>query len=220
MTKQIVFLDEYIKAEPYTTSEIISEFADISHHSVQALISKRKADLEKFGKVAFEMRPLTDSQTGQKEKIFLLNDPQATLLITYLKNTDAVRIFKVNLVKAFYEMRSELYKRASTRHELKKKHKSLAETIKGIPAHSNSDKDYINYNNLIYKLVFGCTASGLRKHRGAKKDAVASDYLTSEEMEKVADMTDKVCLCIEIGIPFFEIQKRLKPQNQEEVQYD
>ena len=89
MTKQLVFLDEYIKAEPYTTSEIIAEFADISHHGVQALISKRKADLEKFGKVAFEMRPLTDSQTVQKEKIFLLNDPQATLLITYLKNTDA-----------------------------------------------------------------------------------------------------------------------------------
>lgn len=215
MTKQLVFLDEYIKAEPYTTSEIIAEFAGITHNSVQRLISKRKTDLEKFGKVGFEIRPLTDSKTEQKEKIFLLNDPQATLLITYLKNTDAVRAFKIALVKAFYEMRTELLKRATTRQELKKKHKSLAETVKSIPAHPNSVMDYINYNNLIYRLVFGCTAEVLRKQRGAGKDAVASDYLTSDEMEKVADTTDKVCLCIEIGMPFSEIKARLNPGDSE-----
>ncbi|EHZ84787.1 phage protein [Streptococcus pneumoniae 8190-05] len=35
-------------------------------------------------------------------KIYRLNEQQATLLITYLRNTEPVRKFKMNLVKAFF----------------------------------------------------------------------------------------------------------------------
>jgi len=41
----------------------------------------------------------------------ILNEQQATLLITYLRNTEPVKEFKKNLVKAFFEMRDELSKR-------------------------------------------------------------------------------------------------------------
>lgn len=37
--------------------------------------------------------------------MILLNEPQATLLITYLRNTEQVRRFKKNLVFEFYRMR-------------------------------------------------------------------------------------------------------------------
>lgn len=58
-------------------------------------IQKYEGDFEDFGKVRFKMEPL---ESGQKEKIYLLNEEQATLLMTYLRNSDIVRKFKKNLV--------------------------------------------------------------------------------------------------------------------------
>ena len=45
------------------------------------------------------------SREKTKIEVILLNEPQATLLITYLRNTEQVRRFKKNLVFEFYRMR-------------------------------------------------------------------------------------------------------------------
>lgn len=62
-------------------------------------------------------------------KIYRLNEQQATLLITYLKNTEPVRRFKMNLVKAFFEMREELSKFRMQRALEKPKRKTLHDSI-------------------------------------------------------------------------------------------
>ncbi|VTS49055.1 pRha family phage regulatory protein [Streptococcus dysgalactiae subsp. equisimilis] len=76
----LVYLDG--KKEPYTTSEIIAECAGVKHHAVQEHIRKNKERLERLGKVSFQMRPLP---SGQQAKDYILNEQQATLLITFLK---------------------------------------------------------------------------------------------------------------------------------------
>lgn len=58
--------------------------------------------------MAFEMPKPSSPQGGRPETIALLNEQQATLLVTYCKNTEVVRKFKVALVKAFYDMRQKL----------------------------------------------------------------------------------------------------------------
>lgn len=56
----LVFLEpNYLKAVPFTKSDVIAEFAEVSHHAIQQTISKNIKDLEEFGKVAFEMRALS-----------------------------------------------------------------------------------------------------------------------------------------------------------------
>lgn len=105
----LVYLDG--KKEPYTTSEIIAECAELKQDTVQSLIRNHKDDLEVFGVFGFEIRkPSKGSLGGRPRKIYHLNEQQATLLITYLDNTKPVREFKVALVKAFFEMRDELSK--------------------------------------------------------------------------------------------------------------
>lgn len=101
---QLVFVEEE-RQEPCTLSSIVAECAETKHETVQRLIRKRETDLEEFGKVGFEIRP---SKSGQKEKHFMLNEQQATLLITFMRNTEPVIQFKKALVKAFYDMRMEL----------------------------------------------------------------------------------------------------------------
>lgn len=87
-----------------TTTLAIAEGTDTQHKNVLELVRTYKADLEEFGGVAFETRPF-DTAGGQQQREFAnLNEQQATLLLTYMRNSDIVRGFKKRLVKAFYEL--------------------------------------------------------------------------------------------------------------------
>lgn len=50
-----------------------------------------RADFEDFGQVAFETRP---GYNNSQVRFALLNEQQATLLMTFQRNTDQVRAFK------------------------------------------------------------------------------------------------------------------------------
>ncbi len=94
--------------EPMTTSLAIAEGTENTHKAVIQLVRKYVEDLQIFGRVEFEMRPFDTSGGVQTRELAFLNEPQATLLITYLRNTDIVRRFKIALVKAFFELRARL----------------------------------------------------------------------------------------------------------------
>lgn len=57
--------------------------------------------------MAFEMRN-SSSGAGRPTEYALLNEQQATLLLTYMRNNETVKEFKKRLVKAFFEMRDQL----------------------------------------------------------------------------------------------------------------
>ena len=146
---ELVYMDG--KKEPYTTSEIIAECAEVQHHTITRLVRDNKADFEALGILGFKIHKL--DKRGQPKKIYLLNEQQATLLITYLKNTEPVRQFKMNLVKAFFEMRDELSKRYLQRELEKPKRKTLTEAIKSwekAPKHA-----YSTLTNLLLKGATG-----------------------------------------------------------------
>lgn len=97
------------ESEPMTTSLAIAEGTQNPHASVIKLVRKYHDDLSEFGSLGFEIQVMReDGRGGQKAEIALLNEPQATLLLTYMRNSDIVRQFKKKLVKAFFEMRDQL----------------------------------------------------------------------------------------------------------------
>lgn len=88
-----------------TTTLAIAEGTLNDHASVIALARRYQADLEDFGLVRFEIRPREAGQHGGGDTEFaILNEPQSTLLLTYMRNTDIVRAFKKKLVREFWEM--------------------------------------------------------------------------------------------------------------------
>lgn len=91
-----------------TTSAIIAEGVNVQHKNILAILRDYRADFEEFGIFAFETRKLNEGR-GRPETFALLNEQQATLLVTYCKNTEVVRKFKVALVKAFFEMHERLH---------------------------------------------------------------------------------------------------------------
>ena len=193
---ELVYMDG--KKEPYTTSAIIAECAGIKHHAIQEHIRKQIGRLEQFGKVSFKMRPL---QSGQQAKDYILNEQQATLLVTFLKNTEQVANFKTNLVKAFFEMREELSKFRMQRALEKPKRKTLHDSIdtwEAKPKHAHS-----TMNNLLLKAVTDRNAKQLREERGGYNGI---DSLTSDELEQYQAFEDMVIAMIGLNMSYQEIK--------------
>ena len=92
-----------------TTSILIAQGVGVQHKNLLAVIRNYQNDFEAFGRVAFEMQAFETNGGIQKREIAILNEQQATLLVTYCKNTEIVRKFKVALVKAFCELREQLH---------------------------------------------------------------------------------------------------------------
>lgn len=195
--------------EPFTTSDVIAAFAEVKHHAIQQMIQKHESDFKEFGKLAFEMRPLPESRTKQKAKIYYLNEEQATLLMTYLKNTAQVRAFKKELVRQFYAMRTELYKVQMAKASRRPVRVSMTDAIKALPDSPHKALKYGQYTDLAYKLALGRTARQLRKNRGADKRATASDYMTAEEISLVAEVENKIGVLIGIGMSYQQVKASL-----------
>jgi len=87
-----------------TTTLAIAEGTENEHASVILLVRKYKEDLAEFGGVRFEIAPFATAGGDQMREFANLNEQQATLLLTYMRNSEIVRGFKKRLVKAFFEM--------------------------------------------------------------------------------------------------------------------
>lgn len=202
----LVYLDG--KKEPYTTSEIIAECAELKHDTVQSLIRNHKDDLEVFGVFGFEIRkPSKGSLGGRPRKIYHLNEQQATLLITYLDNTKPVREFKVALVKAFFEMRDEVSKFREQRALEKPTHKTLNEAISKWDNAPKPPHGYSIVSNLLLKLSTGKNKQQLTADRGGK---TGLDCLTSVELAKYQAYERAVIPLIELNMEYGVIRDTLK----------
>lgn len=205
---QLVFVQsQSMKEMPFTTSETIAEYAGIKHHAIQQMIAKHETSLKSFGLVAFEMRAVKKSRGVKYEKLYHLNEQQATLLITFLQNTEQVIRFKTELVRQFYQMRTQLQERQIAKADRKAPHRSLTDAIQSLPQHSKWD--YKMYMDLVYKTVLGKTAAQIRKERGAEKKTPASDYMTAEETQAIARLEDQVAALIDLGMDYQQIKTLL-----------
>lgn len=187
----LVFLEpNRIDGEPFTTSDIIAECAQVQHHAIQQLVARYESDLKEFGTLAFEMRTVKTNLT----KVYHLNEPQATLILTFLKNTQPVREFKKNLVRQFYAMRNELLRRQIERTTLKPIRREMTDVIQ---EYDDGKWSYKKYTDLAYKSVLGKNAAQIRKERGAPKTAKAVDYLTADELAAVTRCTYQISVFLE-----------------------
>ena len=142
-----------------------------------------------------------------------LNEQQATLLFTFLRNTEQVIEFKVLLVKAFYCMRNELVKRTETRDIAKIDRKNLTDMIVDSGEHERMhNKGIPNYTNLVYKSIFGMNKKQLCENRGFvyEKDMNLREFLSNEEIEKVRQREVMVTEFIKLEYDYGQIKNLLK----------
>ena len=148
----------------FTTSLVIAEGTNVRHKNIKELVSKYENDFKDFGKVRVLNATLDTNGGIQKTSYYLLNEQQATFLMTLLRNTKVVVEFKKELVKQFYQMRQILLEKQTvlwqnTRLESKINRLKETDEIKALVAYAkengskNADKYYITFSKLANKAV-------------------------------------------------------------------
>jgi len=192
--------------EPFTTSEVIAECVRAKRDTIQKLIQRHETDFREFGRVGFQIRPLQTKGGEQMVKIYHLNEQQATLLMTYLRNTPVVREFKKELVRQFYAMRKELLNVRVAKAERKPVRLGMTDAIKALPDSPHKQFKYNQYTDLAYRTALGKSARQLRQERGASNTATASDYMSSEEIAAVSNMENHIAVLLNVGMEYQQIK--------------
>jgi len=101
-----------VDGDPMASTEVIAKGMKQQHASVIKLVRKNQAALALFGSLRFEIRvKRTDGRGGEPTEFVMLNERQAALLISFMRNSPEVVEFKVSLVSEFYRMRDALNQR-------------------------------------------------------------------------------------------------------------
>ena len=102
-------LIKVIKDIPRVSHRVIAENTHNKQTSINRLISDNIWDFEEFGDVRFEVEKSQTSgfTSGRPQKTYYLNEEQATLLMTYLRNSSIVKEFKKRLVKEFFSIKDK-----------------------------------------------------------------------------------------------------------------
>lgn len=104
-------LVELRKDDVFTNSKVIAEGTGNQHESISAVIQKYENEIADFGRIDFS--DLKSGKRGRPERIYYLNEEQATFVITLLRNSKVVVKFKKELVCQFYAMRKFLLEKQS-----------------------------------------------------------------------------------------------------------
>lgn len=80
-------LVEVRKNEVFTNSKVIANGTGVEHRHLKRLIEKYKEDIEEFGTMRFKnaVSKHENSNGASVEKIYLLNEEQATFIITLMR---------------------------------------------------------------------------------------------------------------------------------------
>ncbi len=195
------------RMEPYTTADTVAQYAQVRHKTINELIRKHEKDLEEFGTLAFEMEACPHRTGASVQKLYHLNEQQATLLITYLRNTAPVRQFKKALVRGFFEARNELSRREIQRAIKTPVRRNLTDAIRDSgEAERMKGHAYDAYTNLIYKTAIGKTAAQVRKSAGVDRRADAVSLLTADELAEVTRRESQVCTLLDCGMKYKAIK--------------
>lgn len=149
-----------------TDTAMIAANTTNSHESVIKLVRTYLADLESFGRVRFEIRPFETPGGEQTREVALLDEPQSTLLISYMRNNEIVRAFKMKLVRGFMAMRQQL--------------RSLPDPLAGLPADKRAligvmiENEAIKKEQAVQAVQIANQAEAIKRIESNQTAAVAS----------------------------------------------
>lgn len=146
---ELVFLKSN---QPVTTSLIIAVNTKNQHESIVRLVNEHKERFERWGQIYF-----SDLKSGNKNgdlrgrptKVAILNERQATFLITLLRNNDIVLNFKEQLVDQFYKMREILLNQQSEQWR----------EMRGATKEGCKELNAVIHELWLFAKANGCTAS-------------------------------------------------------------
>ncbi len=143
-----------LQGEARVDSRIIAKHLDVRHRDTFELIKRYVDEFREFGLIPFQTEKIKGR--GRPEKFALLNEPQATVLLTYGRNTDRARALKRQLVRAFFEFKNQKAIHDAYLpgyHELHHEIAVLAQRAKEAGSRTDEAIFHININKLVNKTI-------------------------------------------------------------------
>ena len=201
-------LVEVRKEDVFTNSKVIAEGTQNQHESIVAVIQKYEKDIADFGRIEFSDLKSGNPKGGRPERMYYLNEEQATFVITLLRNSKVVVKFKKELVRQFYAMRRFLIEKQSklwndTRLASKENRLKETDVIKLLVEYAkeqgstHSDKLYLTYTKLANSIV-----------GGKRDDMTASELNTLTLVESIIKQTIEIDMSM--GMHYKDIYKDCK----------
>lgn len=157
-----------------TTTIAVAQGTQNDHASVIKLVRSYQADLEEFGLLDFK----SESTGGRPTEYAFLTEPQATLLLTFMRNTEIVRAFKKKLVREFWELVQERNRARSSTPE------NYIEALEHLLATKRSEQLALEQRD---------QAIATKAHIGAKREATAM-ATASAAVRKVQQLQEQLGL--------------------------
>lgn len=178
-----------------TTSEIIAQSIEVQHRNTLDLIKRYTGELEQLGLLAFQTRVKRSDGKGEKTTYALLNEQQATFLISLSRNTPKVVEFKLALTKAFFEARNLLKQNAV---EAKTEHKSYLKIFSQFcDEHNYSDEErtmFLWFKEQAIRQGYAIACAKFKEQepeRQLKDDEIAISKETAKQIFKILDFSAK-----------------------------
>lgn len=206
MTNPLVNLVHRDGQQAFTTSLVVAAGCDNrSHESTIKLIRKYRADFESLGKLDFKSDEIL-SKHGKQTEYALLNEDQATFLITLFRNTPTVLKFKLNLVKAFRSTLNEISRlyanppRDKIVADKRASHWDMTGALKELRADQGKDTTAVHYMSE-NKLCNGVVTGNFKK--------VDEKALNNTDLHLLELVRKRNAALIMADIPYDERKKRL-----------
>lgn len=165
---------------------------------------------EKFRQSNYGFTSYTDEQ-GKQRPMAVMNYDGFMFLVMGYKGEKAAEIREAYIdrfnamAKALREKQvSEQVERKTARIECKQSHRTLTDSIKR--AKHKDRWIYKHLTDLELKIVSGMNAVQIRKANGAKKNAVATDFLTTEQLKRVKELDEQFAVLVDMGLSYREIK--------------
>lgn len=195
----------------FTDSKVIADKTKYKHDSITKILRRYTKGFEEFGFLDTVSVNLNGTKGGRPEKIYLLNEQQATLLMTYLGNNPIVRKFKIEFVKEFFLMRQFLREKQSSEwKETRIKGKLVRRnetdiignklsTLAISQGSKNAGLLYMTYSKLVNKCV-GIPSKSREKATKRVLDVIYNlenliEHVISEEVDKGTYYKDIYQIC-------------------------
>lgn len=167
------------KGQAFTDSLTIAEKSKNQHESIVRLMMDNHSDFEEYGKLEFT--DLKSGKRGRPTKVYFLNEQQATLLLTYLNNSQPVKEFKKNLVREFYKMKEFIKSLQTARLEFPE----FTEAI----MNAHEEPKYYHFSNeldMINRIVLGLSAKQFKEKNNIDKTVNSiRPYLSQEQIKGI-----------------------------------
>lgn len=203
---EIVFLKQ---DDVFTDSLVIAEQTGNQHSSVTRLIRKNRETFENMGTIKFMDFKSKNPKGGRPAKVYMLNEMQATFLITLLDNTPKVIAFKAELVSQFYKMRQFILERHTiewqeTRKQGKLTRKAETDVIKQLVEYAKEQGS--THSEMLY-MTYSKLANSLAEIK-SRDEATVSQLNNLSIFENI--ILQMICNGIEEGLNYKQIYQICK----------